>query len=72
MKLRRVAPDEIVVPSIRVTAQFDEETWEQFKSSIKEVGAIAPIICCEVEQKLVLVDGLHRLVECRARRGRQD
>jgi ParB-like chromosome segregation protein Spo0J len=63
VKLRRVAPDKIKVPEVRVTARFDEETWEQFKSSIKEAGPIAPIICCEVEGELVLVDGLHRLVE---------
>lgn len=63
MRHRKVRPDEVVVPKIRVTARFDEETWEQFQSSIEEVGAIAPIICCDVEGKFVLVDGLHRLQE---------
>jgi ParB-like chromosome segregation protein Spo0J len=87
MNLRRVPPDKIVVPDVRVTARFDEETWAQFQSSIREVGTIAPIICCEMEPEqlwpeeqerkantqyiqsngkvLVLVDGLHRLVETR-------
>lgn len=65
MKLRRINPDKIQVPKVRVTARFDDETWEQFQKSIKEVGAIAPIICCEVDGELVLVDGLHRLVESR-------
>lgn len=65
MKHRQVKPDDIKIPETRVTARFDEETWEQFKSSIKEVGAIAPVICCEVEGQLVLVDGLHRLVEAK-------
>jgi len=63
MKLRRVNPDKIKVPEMRVTARFDEETWAQFQSSIKELGAVAPIICCEVDGELVLIDGLHRLVE---------
>lgn len=63
MKLRRVNPDQIQVPEVRVTARFDDETWEQFQSSIKEMGAVAPIICCLVDEQLVLVDGLHRLVE---------
>ncbi len=63
MKLRRVKPDTIKIPEVRVTARFDEETWQQFQASIKEVGAIAPIICCMVNEDLVLVDGLHRLVE---------
>ncbi len=65
MKLRRVNPDVIKVPEVRVTARFDPEMWELFQGSIKAMGAIAPIICCEVEGDLVLVDGLHRLVEVR-------
>jgi len=63
VKLRKVNPDKIKVPEVRVTARFDEETWQQFQSSIKEIGAVAPVICCEVDEELVLVDGLHRLVE---------
>jgi len=65
VKLRRVDPNSIVVPEVRVTARFDPELWEQFQGSIKEIGAVAPIICCEVDEKLVLVDGLHRLIEMR-------
>jgi ParB-like chromosome segregation protein Spo0J len=65
MKLRRVPPDSIKVPEHRVTARFDPEEYEQFKSSIKEVGAIAPVICIEIDNELVLVDGLHRVIEAR-------
>jgi ParB-like chromosome segregation protein Spo0J len=65
MKLRKVPPDSIRVPEVRVTARFDPEMYEQFKSSIKEVGALAPVICIEVDNELVLVDGLHRLVEAK-------
>jgi ParB-like chromosome segregation protein Spo0J len=65
MRHRQVSPDKIKVPEVRVTARFDEETWRQFQSSVAEVGAIAPVICCEVDGELVLVDGLHRLVEAR-------
>lgn len=63
MKLRRVDPSIIKVPEVRVTARFDEETWQQFQSSIKELGPVAPVICCQVGEELVLVDGLHRLAE---------
>lgn len=63
MKLRKVKPDSIKVPEVRVTARFDDETWQQFQASIKEIGAVAPVICCLVDEELVLVDGLHRLVE---------
>lgn len=65
MRHRQVSPDKIRVPEVRVTARFDEETWQQFQHSIEEVGAVAPIICCEVDGELVLVDGLHRLVEAK-------
>ena len=65
MELRTVPPDAIRVPEVRVNARFDEEGWEQFKNSIKGVGVIAPVICMEVDGELVLVDGLHRLMEAK-------
>ncbi len=65
MKLLSVKIDDVKVPETRVTARFDPELWEQFQASMKETGAIAPIIVYEVEGELVLCDGLHRLVEAR-------
>jgi ParB-like chromosome segregation protein Spo0J len=65
MKHRKVNVDQVQVPEVRVTARFDPETWEQFQASMTEIGAIAPIICCEVDGQVVLVDGLHRLLEAR-------
>jgi len=65
MRHRQVSPDKIRVPEVRVTARFDEETWRQFQGSVAEIGTVAPIICCEVDGELVLVDGLHRLMEAR-------
>ena len=63
MKLRKVDPKTIKVPEVRVTAQFDEDLYKQFKESIKAVGQITPPICYQVEEELVLCDGLHRLQE---------
>ncbi len=63
MKLRRLDPTTIKVPEVRVTAQFDEDLYAQFKESVKEAGQIAPVICCQVEEEFVLVDGLHRVQE---------
>ena len=63
MKLRKVKPASITVPEVRVTARFDDDTWAEFQASIKEIGAVAPIICCLVDEEFVLVDGLHRLIE---------
>ena len=44
-------------------ARFDQEILQQFKSSIKEAGIVAPIIVCQTGLELVLVDGEHRLQE---------
>ena len=63
MKLRRVNPSQIKVPDLRVRANLDPEILSQFRSSIKEVGVIAPVIVCQVGEDLVLVDGEHRLEE---------
>jgi len=63
MKLRKVDPKSIKVPEVRVTAEFDQELYQQFKESIKAVGQITPPICYAVEGELVLCDGLHRLQE---------
>ncbi len=49
-----------------MTAQFDEETREILRNSIKEVGIIAPVIVQEIEGELVLVDGLHRIEDALA------
>lgn len=67
MKLRRVKPTDIEWPEVRVTAQFDEELYQQFKNSLKAVGQIAPVICYEVEGKLWGCDGKHRCDEAIAR-----
>ncbi len=63
MKLRTVDPKSIKVPEIRVRAVFDEETLKVFQETIKAVGQIAPIICFEVGEDIVLSDGGHRLDE---------
>lgn len=61
MKLRKVDPATIQVPEVRVTSRFDPEMLLMFQESIKSQGIVSPIICCEVDDALVLVDGLHRL-----------
>ena len=63
MKLRKVKPSQIKVPELRVRARFDQEVLVQFQSSIKEAGILAPVIACQVNEDLILVDGEHRLNE---------
>ena len=66
MRLRKVKPSEIMVPEVRVTARFDDDTLIQFKKSIADAGQVAPIICSLIDGQFVLVDGLHRLNEALA------
>ena len=63
MKLRKLDPNLIKIPEVRVTAQFEPAELSMFKASIKNAGMIAPIIVCEIDGDVVLVDGLHRLSE---------
>lgn len=59
--LRKVDPNTIMIPEVRVTARMADEEAEQFKESVKSVGIDDPIKCFEVNGQLVLSDGLHRL-----------
>ena len=63
MKLIKVKPKQIKVPELRVRARFDKEIWQQFQNSVKEAGIVSPVIVCQINEDLVLVDGEHRLVE---------
>lgn len=65
MKLKKVKPEVIKVPELRVRARFDDETLALFRQSVKEIGQVAPIICCLVDGEYVLVDGAHRLEEAK-------
>lgn len=52
----------INVPDIRVTSVFDAATEEEFEESIKVHGIKEPLRLKLVNDQLVLVDGLHRLL----------
>ncbi len=63
MKLRRVDPNKIKVPEVRVTARMDDETSEAFRASVETLGIDEPMKCFEVDGDLWLSDGKHRLQE---------
>ncbi len=63
MKLRNVRPQDIEVPEVRVTAHWEQDLFGMFRESMKEVGMLEPPLCMEVDGRLTLVDGLHRLEE---------
>jgi ParB/RepB/Spo0J family partition protein len=65
MKLRRVSPDKIKIPDVRIRGVFDEETTQLLRDSMAGMGQVAPIICVEIDGELILVDGEHRLEEAR-------
>jgi len=53
--------DQIIVPPERVTSVFEPETWEEFLESVRTEGIKVPIIVMNVNGKLYLIDGLHRI-----------
>ncbi len=63
LKLKKVKPETIKIPEVRVTARFDEEKLQMLRSAMAKVGQVSPIICIQVEADIILVDGLHRLEE---------
>jgi ParB-like chromosome segregation protein Spo0J len=62
LKIRYIAPKEIMIPETRVNAQMDSETDSLFRESIRVAGVKEPILCQELNDQLILVDGLHRLM----------
>ncbi|MEM4667466.1 MAG: ParB/RepB/Spo0J family partition protein [Thermofilum sp.] len=57
----QVEVDRILVPEERVTSVLDEELLQELEASIKEKGILQPLLVGEVDGKLILIDGLHRL-----------
>lgn len=53
--------DEIEVPEERVTSYMDDETLAELRESIKEKGILQPLLVAKVNDRYVLIDGLHRL-----------
>jgi len=56
-----VPVDEILIPEERVTSVYDEELEEELEASIRRHGILQPLQLAKVGERLVLVDGLHRL-----------
>ncbi|MEM2196610.1 MAG: ParB/RepB/Spo0J family partition protein, partial [Sulfolobales archaeon] len=54
---------DVVVPEIRVTAVMPEELEEQFRGSIAAQGVLNPVKCIWDGERIILVDGFHRMME---------
>ncbi|MEM2446270.1 MAG: ParB/RepB/Spo0J family partition protein [Candidatus Bathyarchaeia archaeon] len=59
--VKKVKVKDIIVPEVRNTSVFEPEIFEEFKESVSLSGIKVPLILMKVEDKLYLVDGLHRL-----------
>jgi len=64
-KLRLVDPKDILVPEVRVTSTWDPELLDMFKKSVEAMGIQQPLLCVQENERLILVDGLHRLEEAK-------
>jgi len=61
-KVVMVPIDQILVPEERVTSVLDDEILNELRESIKQHGILQPLQLAKVGDKLVLIDGLHRLM----------
>jgi len=62
-KIKSISTDKIKIPEVRVSSIFDDETHSLFKESIRELGALQPILVAWDGEDYWLIDGLHRLEE---------
>jgi ParB-like chromosome segregation protein Spo0J len=65
MKSKIFAIASIYVP-VKRRATLDPEKIQVIANSIMEVGQTAPILLRQDRERLVLVEGLHRLEACRS------
>ena len=66
-RIKAIPVAEISVPTIRVTAVYDEELEQLLRNSLDAVGQLVPILCVKTEEGYELIDGLHRLQEAKDR-----
>lgn len=65
MKTRKVNVHKIEIPNVRITSDWDSELLQEFASSIATLGIQEPIILGEDDEKLWLIDGLHRVEQAK-------
>jgi len=61
-KVVMVPVDQILIPEERVTSVLDDEIMAELRESIKQHGILQPLQLAKVNNQLVLIDGLHRLM----------
>ncbi len=67
MQIEHIPVDTIEIPEVRVTSYMTDEVAQQFALSVQAAGVMQPLHCLRDDGHIILVDGLHRLQEARAR-----
>lgn len=60
--IRNVEVDKIQVPELRVTSSMDDHIMAELRESIQKDGILQPLQVARIDDQLIVVDGLHRLV----------
>lgn len=63
--LETILTNAVVVPEIRITVDYSEDQLQLLRDSIDAVGVIQPIMVARDGASYILIDGLHRLDQCR-------
>lgn len=63
MKLKKIDPQRVKVPEVRVTAAYDEDLQKLLHDSLEAMGQVQPIVVTQSGEDYIVVDGLHRLQE---------
>jgi len=67
MQIEYLSVEAIEVPEVRITSYMTDEVAQQFALSVQAAGVMQPLHCLRDDGHIILVDGLHRLQEARAR-----
>jgi len=59
--IKQVKISDIIIPEVRNTSVFDADIAQEFVESVRTEGIKVPVTLMNVEGKLYLIDGLHRI-----------
>lgn len=67
MRVLRVALDKLVIPEVRVNAQYSPEELDVLRSNLATEGQKQPILVVRSGESYIVTDGRHRVDEARTR-----
>lgn len=60
MKVQYIAPQDLHVPEVRVTSEFDDEIRAMFRDDIQKAGISQPLLVAKHGENLWVIDGKNR------------